>query len=65
MIERLSTRANAYGNAYQAEIDHKKHTVRCGYFIFRRDFFDSLTVCKREIKQYIENLIDNGYTRIV
>ena len=65
MIERLSTRVNANGNTYQAEIDHKKHTVRSGYFIFRRDFFDSLTVGKCELKQYIENLIDNGYTRII
>ena len=64
MIERLSTRTDVNGNTFQAEIDHKKHTVKSGYFIFNRFIFDSLTVCKREIKQYIDNLVDNGYERI-
>lgn len=64
MIERLSTRTNANGDAYQAEIDHDLQTVDYGYFIFRRDCYYSLTVGKRELKQYIERLIANGYTRI-
>ena len=64
MIERLSTRTNANGYAYQAEVDHDLQTVDYGYFIFRRDCYDSLTVVKRELKAYIERLIANGYTRI-
>ena len=64
MIERLSTRVNANGYAYQAEVDHDLQTVYYGYFIFRRDCYASLTVGKRELKQYIERLIANGYTRI-
>ena len=64
MIERLSTRTNANGYAYQAEVDHDLQTVDYGYFIFRRDCYDSLTVGKRELKTYIEQLIANGYTRI-
>ena len=64
MIERLSTRTNANGYAFQAEIDHDLQTVDSGYFIFRRDCYDSLTVGKRELKHYIERLIANGYTRI-
>lgn len=64
MIERLSTRTNANGYAFQAEIDHDLQTVDSGYFIFRRDCYVSLTVGKRELKQYIERLIENGYTRI-
>ena len=64
MIERLSTRTNASGYAYQAEIDHDFMTVNYGYFIFRRDCYDSLTVGKRELKAYIERLMANGYTRI-
>ena len=64
MIERLSTKTNANGYAYQVEVDHDLQTVDCGYFIFRRDFYDSLTVGKRELRQYIERLIANGYTRI-
>lgn len=64
MIERLSTRVNANGYAYQAEIDHDLQTVDSGYFIFRRDCYNSLTVGKRELKKYIERLIANGYTRI-
>lgn len=64
MIERLSTRVNANGYTYQAEVDHDLQTVDYGYFIFRRDCYDSLTVGKGELKQYIERLIANGYTRI-
>ena len=64
MIERLSTRTNTNGYAYQAEVDHDLQTVDYGYFIFRRDCYNSLTVGKRELKQYIERLIANGYTRI-
>ena len=64
MIERLSTRTNANGYVYQAEVDHDLQTVSYGYFIFRRDCYDSLTVGKRELKLYIEQLIANGYTRI-
>ena len=64
MIERLSTRTNANGYAYQAEVNHDLQTVDCGYFIFRRDCYNSLTVGKRELRQYIERLIANGYTRI-
>ena len=44
MIERLSTRTNANGYAYQAEVDHDLQTVDYGYFIFRRDCYNSLTV---------------------
>lgn len=64
MIERLSTRTNANGYAYQAEVDHDFQTVNYGYFIFRRDCYDSLTVGKRELRAYIERLMANGYTRI-
>ena len=64
MIERLSTRTNANGNTYQAEVDHDLQTVDYGYFIFRRDCYDSLTVGKRELKAYVDRLIANGYTRI-
>lgn len=64
MIERLSTRTNANGYAFQAEIDHDLQTVDYGYFIFRRDCYDSLTVGKRELKAYIERLIAFGYTII-
>ena len=64
MIERLSTRTNANGYPYQAEIDHDLQTVDYGYFIFRLDCYDSLTVGKRDLKQYIDRLISSGYTRI-
>ena len=64
MIERLRTRTNANGYPYQAEVDHDLQTVDYGYFIFRCDCYDSLTVGKRELKAYIERLIANGYTRI-
>lgn len=64
MIERLSTRVNANGYACQVEIDHESRIFKCGYFIFRRNCYESLTVGKRELKQYIERLIANGYTRI-
>ena len=64
MIERLHTKTNANGYTYQAEVDHDLQTVDYGYFIFRYDCYDSLTVAKRELKAYIERLIANGYTRI-
>ena len=64
MIERLSTRTNTNGYSFQAEIDHDLQTVEYGYFLFRRDCVHSLTVGKRELKQYLENLRDNGYTTL-
>lgn len=64
MIERLSTRTNANGYAYQAEVDHDLQTVNYGHFIFRRDCYDSLTVGKRELQQYIQRLVASGYTII-
>lgn len=64
MIERLCTRTNACGNTYQVEIDHDMQTVQCGYFIFRRDWCNSLTVGKRELMQYVKDLIVNGYIRL-
>lgn len=64
MIERLTTRTNANGYAYQVEIDHDAHTVENGYFIFRRDCVTALTVGRREIDKYVKALITNGYTRI-
>lgn len=64
MIERLSTRTNANGYAYQVEIDHEAHTVECGHFIFRRNYVNALTVGKRDAKQYVDSCITNGYTRI-
>ena len=64
MIERLRTRTNANGYPYQAEVDHDLQTVDYGYFIFRRDCYESLTVGKRELQQYIQRLIASGYTII-
>ena len=64
MIERLSTKTNANGYTYQAEVDHDLHTVACGYFIFRRDCTFSLTVGKRELQRYVDTLVLYGYKRI-
>lgn len=63
MIERMSTRTNAKGNALQIEIDHEAHTVERGYYLFRRDS-DAITAKKSDIDRYADRLIKSGYTRI-
>ena len=63
MIERMTTRTNANGNALQIEIDHEAHTVERGFFLFRRDS-DAITATKSDIDRYADRLIKSGYTRI-
>lgn len=63
MIERMSTRTNANGNALQIEIDHEAHTVERGYYLFRRDS-NVITAKKSDIDRYADRLIKSGYTRI-
>ena len=63
MIERMTTRTNANGNALQIEIDHEAHTVERGYFLFRRDS-DVITAKKSDIDRYADRLIKSGYKRI-
>ena len=63
MIERMTTRTNAKGNALQVEIDHDAHTVERGYYLFRRDS-DAITTTKSDIDRYADRLIKSGYTRI-
>lgn len=63
MIERMTTRMNANGNALQVEIDHEAHTVEQGYYLFRRDS-DAITATKSDIDRYADRLIKSGYTKI-
>ena len=63
MIERMTTRMNANGNALQVEIDHEAHTVERGFFLFRRDN-DAITATKSDIDRYADRLIKSGYTKI-
>lgn len=63
MIERMTTRTNANGNALQIEIDHEAHTVERGYYLFRRDS-DAITATKSDIDRYYDKLIKSGYMRI-